>query len=612
MKKILSLALFLVATWLNANALKPVLANFEEADLSISPINLNSQPAKVLSTPQGTAANHPMRASGKSGLSLQSASSALPFYADEYSERLDSTLSIYVDGSPNQKEEFVYDDQGRKIAQIQYVGRDSLSREWIPYYKKSSELGSNASGYDTNVTTEYYWNPSTTQWDAASRSSYELYKNSNYIKSKLDQQWVDSLKSWKNTRLTLIDKDDARHFYSYELSTWIESSATWQGRQKYEYVTNEQGSQYLSYTQYFWDAELFQWADKYIESYNAQGQLSSYEEYRLDTDGLSWIGVSRYDQEYDGDITTFIYYIWNNSAWQASDKAESAYDVNNMQTHDAVYRWDQNSADWIGLYKTEAKFDQNRDTTQSIHYIWNRQQSNWLPETRFEYGYLAPGLCDWETLYLWTETGEWVQVSSLKSFFYPNDEDELEIIGWIEYAWDLSGNELLLEQWYKDYPDSEWLPNYTWKRTLLYNENKQIIEQVNYEWDAEQQAMMYTSRSDCSYTDLGQLSSITQYVWNGDHWDEIYTSTYYYTRHANELTKSNISIVLKTYPNPAKASLNISGTHTGQQILLLDLNGKQLGSYAACDQRTEINISSLDNGIYLLNVEGESIRVIKE
>ena len=118
--------------------------------------------------------------------------------------------------------------------------------------------------------------------------------------------------------------------------------------------------------------------------------------------------------------------------------------------------------------------------------------------------------------------------------------------------------------------------------------------------------MVYT------YTELRKQASITGYQWNGTEWESILVRTYYYSKIINSNSNPSFSVSLDSYPNPAKSSLNIVGTKAGQKIQLLDLKGKQLGNFAAGDGNTEINVSSLQQGLYIVNIEGESIRVVKE
>ncbi len=612
MKKCLFSVSLLLATILTANALKPSLQSIEDFDLPKVEMQLSSNADKNLPVFDKTTPVQLKDKLGKSGFNVRPSRLDNPQYAENLIERLDSMVTVYYDDRSDQKTELVYNEQGQEILYITYLGRDSISNEWIPDYKEVSEYGTNQSGYDTQVIVDYNWNESNKQWDTAYKTNYEYYVNSFEIKSVLEQEWVDSLGSWKNVSKAQSDIDDTKHSYVWEAYQWVDSSSTWEGINKYERISSNDDSYIVSYTNYLFDVEAGQWTLKFIEYFDNQGQIISFEEYHLDIPNDTWIGVSKYDLAYDGDITIRTDYIPNNQEWEAVMRSEAAYDEYGNQIHYATYLWDIQLLSWIGQYKADFGFTENGDTTLKIQYSWDTDKADWLPETKNEYSYDGMGMLEWQGNAIWSESEYWQDLYSLSYFYASNDLGEQEIVGWIEYVWDEHGHEMLFEQWYKGDPGADWIPSYTWKRTSLYNENHLLAERQQYIWDPEQQAMVNSSLMVYTYTELGKQASITGYQWNGTEWESILVRTYYYSKIINSNSNPSFSVSLDSYPNPAKSSLNIVGTKAGQKIQLLDLKGKQLGNFAAGDGNTEINVSSLQQGLYIVNIEGESIRVVKE
>jgi hypothetical protein len=74
------------------------------------------------------------------------------------------------------------------------------------------------------------------------------------------------------------------------------------------------------------------------------------------------------------------------------------------------------------------------------------------------------------------------------------------------------------------------------------------------------------------------------------------------------LSEQSITVI-SVYPNPATTTLNVTGS-TGIAYLY-NLTGKLILSQDL-SQSTSINISGLSKGIYLLSVDGESMKVVKE
>jgi len=66
------------------------------------------------------------------------------------------------------------------------------------------------------------------------------------------------------------------------------------------------------------------------------------------------------------------------------------------------------------------------------------------------------------------------------------------------------------------------------------------------------------------------------------------------------------------FPNPVQTNLTVAGANKGVKINLFDLNGKLLRSAPAQENSTEINVSSLPKGLYLLQVGEQVIKFIKQ
>jgi len=66
------------------------------------------------------------------------------------------------------------------------------------------------------------------------------------------------------------------------------------------------------------------------------------------------------------------------------------------------------------------------------------------------------------------------------------------------------------------------------------------------------------------------------------------------------------------FPNPVKTYLTISGVEKNVKIDVLDLNGALLQSILTQDNAANIDVSSLQQGMYLLQVGGQTIKFIKQ
>ena len=76
----------------------------------------------------------------------------------------------------------------------------------------------------------------------------------------------------------------------------------------------------------------------------------------------------------------------------------------------------------------------------------------------------------------------------------------------------------------------------------------------------------------------------------------------------SETAVSSVNI----YPNPTQDALVINGLRDVQTVRVYDLQGKLLLSVQAQSDNTEVNVSNLPQGDYLLQVGAEIVKFIKQ
>ena len=68
---------------------------------------------------------------------------------------------------------------------------------------------------------------------------------------------------------------------------------------------------------------------------------------------------------------------------------------------------------------------------------------------------------------------------------------------------------------------------------------------------------------------------------------------------------------LTVYPNPTSDAVIVTGLTPGKTIRIYSVTGSLVGTYAAQEEVMTINLNNLSSGMYFLNFEGKTIRVIK-
>jgi PKD repeat protein len=81
------------------------------------------------------------------------------------------------------------------------------------------------------------------------------------------------------------------------------------------------------------------------------------------------------------------------------------------------------------------------------------------------------------------------------------------------------------------------------------------------------------------------------------------------------LNDQNVSTTYSVYPNPTKNTIFVAGlplSLKGEKITLFDISGRKVSEKVITQENEFIDLTSFKSGIYLLNILGESTRVIKE
>ena len=71
------------------------------------------------------------------------------------------------------------------------------------------------------------------------------------------------------------------------------------------------------------------------------------------------------------------------------------------------------------------------------------------------------------------------------------------------------------------------------------------------------------------------------------------------------------STAFSAYPNPASGVVTVKGLTIGKTIKIYNVTGALVGSHIAQGEEMTINIDNLSSGIYILTIEGQIIKVIK-
>ncbi len=342
------------------------------------------------------------------------------------------------------------------------------------------------------------------------------------------------------------------------------------------------------------------------------------------TDGNQW---------FDGLKEVYSY----NSANSRSERVKYYIDEDNYLA------WNSNPED-----KTVYEYDPNGNLTIEYEFYWDSTLNQLKPTWKYEYSNIGLSSVVISSFY---EAGVYV-LRNKDEISYNSDMKEIKNIrswwqngGWkastkAETTYDAKGNVKDYIQYFYDDNTQTWGDIY-WgsKSTNTYNASGEITERVmsrlntsTSQWENEEKHVfvydnVYTFSSIILpnyYEDYEnvvapflfhhKLDQMKTYLWNvaTSNWSSTFTTNQYHysTQTLNTQTLlENASVSF--YPNPAQTQLTISAKDDQLVSLqITDLNGKLLSKQFVSGKSTEINVETLDGGIYLITIETEKGSVV--
>jgi hypothetical protein len=78
------------------------------------------------------------------------------------------------------------------------------------------------------------------------------------------------------------------------------------------------------------------------------------------------------------------------------------------------------------------------------------------------------------------------------------------------------------------------------------------------------------------------------------------------------VSNDNANKMFSIYPNPTSSSLYIEGLNQGETIRVFSLDGQLLVSQTAGAAHTSLDLTSLQTGVYLIQINTEFFKIIKQ
>jgi len=343
--------------------------------------------------------------------------------------------------------------------------------------------------------------------------------------------------------------------------------------------------------------------------YDVSNNLISY--IRQKWDGAAWVNYEQRTYTYDANNnrTIELYAYWDVSSWLNSELYTYTFDANNNESGLVIQYWE--SGAWVNFYQYFSTYDANNNRTNQLCQLWNTSiwDNSWQTDYTYDANNNMTSLLN----------SKWISSAWVNNYQY------------INITYDLNNN--MISRLSQKWDGSAWVDN--WRGVYTYDLNNNLTGGLDERWTGSAWVNDWQF-ADTYDVNNNQLSEIGQ-SWNDTAWVNVYLTTYaydannfeiiytykswnnagtkvtdgdsiYYFLHTvtgiHDLSAQGKSIIF--YPNPAKdmVTLNIEKADSEDPALnIYNVSGVLVKSELLKQHQQQINISDLNNGIYIVEIK---------
>ena len=331
----------------------------------------------------------------------------------------------------------------------------------------------------------------------------------------------------------------------------------------------------------------------------------------------------------NGNHIRWINYIWENNAWVERWKSEFVYNDNGNLIESVFHRWVNNA--WREESKSKRTYDDNGNLIISIAFWW--ENNAWRENFKNTYTYDDDGNMIMRTMYDWNRWGAWTLLNSDKFTYIVNENliTRISYRRWYweewgratkdEYTFDNNGNMIMeIRHFWEnnawiEYRRAEYVfdnnGNMTMERHHLWNpiDDMWMGWKTVYEFDlsVSSDSIIWHFEDEMSFNN--KVVRARHYEWVEENvWQENGVTTFYYSPMPNNtptIPTNSISI----FPNPASEHFTISGITENALVTVSSLTGQIVLQQTVLPNES-VSVNHLPAGIYIVNVNGQSQRLI--
>lgn len=455
-----------------------------------------------------------------------------------------STNSVYN----SWKENFQYNNLSKVQSYIYYSTYDTVLHEWNKAWKFDFQYD-NFGNMITFIYSDDYIN---NQWLISSKSEY-IYNSSNQLISE---------SYYERDTITNIFKPEYKIEITYNetqklliASIYDKLNSIWKPQNKC--ILQFNSNNYITETsQYKWKQNQWFVAEtksEYIR--NSNDSITQFITYKADTISNIWLNLNKNENSYN----------------------------NNLKTQSIEYQWNATNSIWQPIKKYEFTYNNSKLLILLMSYNWNSSNTIWEPNSKSEFTYNNLNLIT-EKYYYWASS-QW-NINTTKTF-----------------AYDYLNNLISLFEDFSEHTDR--FTTYTYNLTY---KNADIAFPSLYVWNTINWALSnpWSNYYKPFYQDFNyMLTKIDEYDGSMNYLGSVYYN--FSNIDINNSIYSSPKAEFKLYPNPTTDYININGVSNKYKANIYSLSGKLILSIDCYSTDYKINVSDLESGIYIMQLQTDNV-----
>jgi hypothetical protein len=462
---------------------------------------------------------------------------------------------------------------------------DTVLHLWIKESKSSSYY--DTAGIDQLII-NYQWSKTNQDWRPVRRTDYEVNEYGAPVLRHY-QYWDTISNVWITDYRKFYEYDDNRNMILDGMITWSKEENNWISGSKYEYEYNDLNQKIME-SRYHYDPYYPKWIGdfKAVMEYNDNNLITrtSFSWINLEND---WLPSLKYDYQYDDlnrqTILITGYYDEYLQVWNYNSKNETVYNLTNQIILISQYGWLEES--WVIQKQDTTIYIDSGEYKLNIALTRNSEGMPWDSVSRAEY-YFDETTGKTEKLQFTYSEDDWLLVEKTITRNDENGSNYYEEYYWDNLLQQLTGNYIM---------------------EMLYNDKGLFTGFTFFDWSPETNDWFGEYKISIYYSSSGYTNSEINFLWDiiAADWKIDYKKFNFFSM--VDITDTDPLIIqsdeISIYPNPAGTFLNISLPDKSSGISsyqIYSLTGKFISSGRLDEHSTLINVSELQNGMYIIRV----------